>query len=104
MLLDQHQARSLAEEDLIGGHLLNAWAAVVIPDGQEGRTATAGLLGHATELGHAGRLPYRGRRFGHGLVQEHGQEPVTNREADALGLGRAGKGSAAVLVETAGVG
>jgi hypothetical protein len=34
-----------------------------------------------------------------GPVQEHGQEPAADREADALGLGRTREGGAAVVVQ-----
>ena len=79
-------------------------AAEVIQDRQQGRAAPAGLLGQATELGHAGRLPFLGSRFGHGLGHEHGQEAAADRQADAFGLGGAGKGGKAVVVEEEGVG
>jgi hypothetical protein len=72
VLLDDHQARFLAEEDLIGGGLFNAWAAEFVQDGQQGGAAPSGLLGHAAELGHAGRLTVLGWLVGGGLVQKYG--------------------------------
>jgi hypothetical protein len=49
-------------------------------------------------------LTFLGSRFGHGLVHEHGQEAAANRQADAFGLGRAGKGGTAVVIQEEGVG
>jgi hypothetical protein len=104
VLLDDHQARFLAEEDLIGGGLFDAGTAELIQDGQQGSAASPGLLGQAAELGHTGRLAWRGWLVGDRLVQEHGQEPTADRQADPFGLGRARKGGAAVVVQEAGVG
>jgi hypothetical protein len=104
VLLDDHQAGFLAEEDLSGGGLFDPWTADVIQDGQQGSAASPGLLGHAAELGHAGRVAFLGGLVGDGLVHEHGQEPAADREADAFGLGRAGKGGEAVVVQEEGVG
>jgi hypothetical protein len=103
VLLDDHQARFLAEEDLIGSGLFDTGTAELIQDSQQGSAALPGLLGHATELGHAGRLALRGTLVSDGLVQKHGQKPAADREADAFGLGRAGKSGAAVVVQEEGV-
>jgi hypothetical protein len=102
--LDGHQARPLAEKDLSGGGLFDTRAAELIQDGQQGSAASPGLLGQAAELGHAGRLAFLGGLFGGGPVQEYGREAAADREADAFGLGRAGKGGEAVAVEEEGVG
>jgi hypothetical protein len=104
VLLDDHQARLLAEEDLIGGGLFDTGTAEPIQDGQQGSAASPGLLGHAAELGHAGRLAFLDGLVGDGLIQEYRQEPAADREADAFGLGRAGKGGAAVVVQQDSVG
>jgi hypothetical protein len=104
VLLHDHQARFLAEEDLIGGDLFNASAAEVIQDSQQGRAATAGFSGQAAELGHAGGLLFRGRRLGDGLGHEHDQQTAANRKTDAFGLSRAGVGGEAVVIKEEGVG
>jgi hypothetical protein len=104
VLLDDHQARFLTEEDRIGRSLFDTPTAELIQDGQQGRAASPGLLGQAAELGHAGRLAFLGWLSGDGLGHEHSQEPAADREADAFGLGRTGKGGAAVVVQEEGVG
>jgi hypothetical protein len=103
VLLDDPQARPLAEEDFVGGGLRDAGAAELVEDGQQGGTALAGLLGQPAQLRHAGRLP-RGGRGGGGPGQDHGQQAAADRQADALGLGGAGKGGQAVVVADEGVG
>ena len=65
---------------------------------------TSGLLGDTAELGHAGRLAFRSRRFGQRLVHQGDKQTPADRQADAFGLGRAGKGGEAVVVEEEGVG
>jgi hypothetical protein len=104
VLLDDHQARFLAEEDLIGGDLFNASAADVIQDSQQGRAAAAGFLAQAAELGYAGGLLFRGRRLGDGLGHEHDQQTAADRKTDAFGLSRAGVGGEAVVIDEEGVG
>jgi hypothetical protein len=104
VLLDDHQAWFLAEEDLIAGGLFDAAAAEVVHNGQQGRRSTPGLVGHAAELGDAGRLPFLGRLWCDGLVHEHDQETAADGEADAFGLSRASKGGQAVKIEEEGIG
>ena len=104
VLLDDHQARFLAEEDLIGSDLFNASAADVIQDSQQGRAATAGCLAQAAELGHAGGLLFRARRLDDGLGHEDDQQTAANRKTDAFGLSRAGVGGEAVVIDEEGVG
>jgi hypothetical protein len=49
-------------------------------------------------------LPFLGQRFGQGPVHQRNQQTPADREADAFGLGHAGKGGEAVVVEEEGVG
>jgi hypothetical protein len=102
VLLDDHQARLLAEENLVGGRLLDAWTALVVQDGGQGRAAASGLLGQAPELSHARWLPLLGRLGG--LGDDHGEASATDRQSETFGLGGAGKSSAAVVVQEEGVG
>jgi hypothetical protein len=104
VLLDDHQARLLANEDLLASGLFDAPTTKLIQDGQQGGTASSGLLRQAAELGDAGRLPFRGRRGGCGVVHEYDQESAADGEADAFGLSRAGKSGAAVVVQEEGSG
>jgi hypothetical protein len=97
-LLDDHQARPLTEEDLIGGSVLHSRAAELVEDFQQGRRPASGGAGPAAQLGHAGQLG-RGRAPGTGLGQQRGEEAAGDREADALGLGGTGEGSEGVLIE-----
>jgi hypothetical protein len=73
VLLDHHQARLLAEEDLIGGHLVDAGAAEFIQDGQESGGPLPRRVREAAELGDAGRLAFPGRVVGERLGEEHAQ-------------------------------
>jgi hypothetical protein len=104
VLLDDHQAWFLAEEDLIGGGLFDAGPAELIQDGQQFRAASAGLLAEAAELGDTGRLTFLARLLASGLVQQDGEQAAADGQADAFGLGSAGKGGAAIVVEEEGVG
>src|SRR5262249_5130658 len=89
-------ARLLAEEDLVVGRLPDARAAELVEDRQQGGGPAGGVLGPPAQLGHTGqpRLPSGG-----GLGQQRGEQAARDGEADAIGLGGAGKGGQAIVIE-----
>jgi len=82
---------------------LHARAAEGIDDLQHGGGATGGSLGPAAQLGDGGHPALGGRTGRAGLGQQRGQETAGDGQADALGLGGAGKGGQGILVEKNGV-
>jgi hypothetical protein len=98
VLLDDHEARLLAEEDLIGSRWLDARAAELVEDFQQGGGPAGGGAGPAAQLDHAGQLR-RSRALGAGLGQQRDEAAAGDRQADALGLGGTGAACQAIRIE-----
>ena len=79
--------------------MLHAGAAESVEDGQQGLGPAGGVPRPAAQLGHAGKRSLRAGAQGVGLGQDRGEQAAGDRETDALGLGRTGKGSEAVLID-----
>jgi hypothetical protein len=93
VLLDRHQDRPTATEDLVGGDLAGPRPAELVEHGEDSGGAAAGLLGEAAELGGGGGA----------VVEQDGEQGAGGAEGGAVGLGGGGELGLLVGIEGDGV-
>jgi hypothetical protein len=92
-LLHDHQTRSAAEEDFIGGGLCNPRPGHRVEDRQQGVGLLGGGVGIAPQLRHAGRT----------LLEKRQQQAAGDGQADAFGLRRGGEAGEVIGIEDDGL-